>query len=70
MQITVNGETKNFDGMQSVAELACRLGLDRGKIAIERNLEIIPKSQHDSTELADGDNIEIIHFIGGGKASS
>ncbi len=66
MRITVNGETKNFDELQSITELADKLGLDNRKIAIERNLEVVPKSQYNNTALANGDNIEIIHFIGGG----
>jgi thiamine biosynthesis protein ThiS len=42
------------------------LGLDGRKLAIERNLEIVPRSVYDQTPLSDGDRIEIVHFIGGG----
>ena len=66
MQITVNGEAHKFDTAMSVADLLNRLGLPNAKIAIERNLEIVPKSAYDSTTLAEGDKIEIVHFIGGG----
>lgn len=66
MQITVNGETQSFDASMSVTDLLNRLGLPNAKIAIERNLEIVPKSAYDSTNLAEGDRIEIVHFIGGG----
>jgi thiamine biosynthesis protein ThiS len=66
MQITVNGEAHRFDISMSVTDLLNRLGLPNAKIAIERNLEIVPKSAYDSTHLAEGDKIEIVHFIGGG----
>jgi len=66
MQLTVNGETRSFDGAPSVAALVDALGLDARKVAVERNLEIVPKSAYAATALADGDRIEIVHFIGGG----
>jgi len=43
------------------------IGLDDRKVAIERNLEIVPKSNYSVTNIADGDQIEIVHFIGGGN---
>jgi len=66
VRLTVNGETK--DGMRaaSVAGLISELGLDGRKVAVERNLEIVPRSLYADTALADGDRIEIVHFIGGG----
>jgi thiamine biosynthesis protein ThiS len=66
MQLTVNGDTRSFDGTPHVAALVERLGLDRRKVAVERNLEIVPRSAYEATALADGDRIEIVHFIGGG----
>ncbi len=50
----------------SVAGLLTHLGLPEKKIAVERNLEIVPKSIFKDTMLTDGDRLEIIHFIGGG----
>lgn len=67
MQITVNGEARSFDPPLHVAGLLERLGLDARKVAIERNLEIVPKSAYGATVLADGDRLEIVHFIGGGE---
>jgi len=67
MQITVNGEGRVFDGPLHVAALLERLGLDARKVAIERNLEIVPKSAYTATQLSDGDRLEIVHFIGGGE---
>lgn len=66
MTLTINGEQKAFDGMSSVAALVAELGLDPRKVAVERNLEIVPRSAYGQTALADGDRIEIVHFIGGG----
>ena len=66
MTLTVNGETRAFAGVTSLAALVSALGLDGHKVAIERNLEIVPRSAYGKTPLADGDRIEIVHFIGGG----
>ena len=66
MQLTVNGETRAFAGVADVAGLVAALGLDTKKVAVERNLEIVPRSAYQKTPVADGDWIEIVHFIGGG----
>lgn len=67
MTLTINGD-EYFDlpdGM-SVAKLLAHLKLPEKKIAVERNREIVSKSTFNETRLADGDRLEIIHFIGGG----
>ena len=66
MQLTVNGEARSFEGLADIAGLVAALGLDGRKVAVERNLEIVPRSAYGKTPLADGDRIEIVHFIGGG----
>lgn len=66
MQITVNGEARELQSAVTIAGLLSLLGLPNGKIAVERNLEIVPQSTYDEIILADGDRIEIVHFIGGG----
>ena len=66
MRLTVNGEELGFEGVESLAALIDALGLDRRKVAVERNLAIVPRSAHAATVLADGDRIEIVHFVGGG----
>jgi sulfur carrier protein len=66
MRLTVNGEEKSFSGLAHVADLVRTLGLDPRKVAVERNLEIVPRSTYAATALAEGDRIEIVHFIGGG----
>jgi thiamine biosynthesis protein ThiS len=55
-----------MEAVRTVAELVAALGLDARKVAVERNLEIVPRSAYRRTELADGDQVEIVHFIGGG----
>ncbi len=65
MQLTVNGEALQ-PSAADVAALVVELGLDPRKVAVELNLEIVPRSLYAATPLADGDRIEIVAFIGGG----
>ena len=66
MKLLLNGEERVFDGVDTLADLVSSLGLDARKVAVERNLEIAPRSTYAATALADGDRIEIVTFIGGG----
>jgi thiamine biosynthesis protein ThiS len=66
MRLIVNGETMDGVAASQVAALVIELGLDARKVAVERNLEIVPRSLYAATPLAEGDRIEIVHFIGGG----
>ncbi len=66
MQITINGEIRDFEAALSIEQLLGRMGVDRRKVAVERNLEIVAKSTYGETNLNDGDRLEIVHFIGGG----
>ncbi len=66
MQITLNGEPREIVPGMTVLDLITTLGPDPRGIAVERNLEIVPKSAHGETELADGDRLEIVRFVGGG----
>ncbi len=66
MRLTVNGEERGYDAPLSLSQLLDDIGLDRAKVAVERNLEIVPRSAYPATDLADGDRLEIVHFIGGG----
>jgi sulfur carrier protein len=66
MNLTLNGEPRAFPPLADIAALVAALGLDRRKVAIERNLEIVPRSAYGKTKVFDGDRIEIVHFIGGG----
>ena len=66
MRLTINGEERTFEEAMSVEQLLGCIGLDPRKVAVERNLEIVAKSTYPETPLADGDRLEIVHFIGGG----
>jgi thiamine biosynthesis protein ThiS len=66
MRLLLNGEERDIAGVASIADLVSTLGLDARKVAVERNLEIAPRSTYADTALADGDRIEIVTFIGGG----
>lgn len=65
MRVTVNGDAREV-AATTVAALVDELGLDRRKVAVERNLEIVPRSLHARAALGDGDRIEIVQFVGGG----
>jgi thiamine biosynthesis protein ThiS len=64
--ITVNGEARDIAASATIADLLARIGLDTRKVAVERNLEIVPRSTYAATALLPGDRLEIVHFIGGG----
>ena len=65
-QITINGESRPLGASQNLAALLQSLGIDARKVAVELNLEIVPRSAYDATSVAPGDRLEIVHFIGGG----
>ena len=67
MNIKVNGENLEILDSLTINGLLNHIGLDGRRVAIERNLEIVPKSNYSETNIADGDQIEIVHFIGGGN---
>ncbi|MEH3047112.1 sulfur carrier protein ThiS [Sphingomonas adhaesiva] len=64
--ITVNGEHKRVSAGLSIAQLAEQLGLVPEKVAVERNLEVVPRSTLAQVMVEDGDELEIVHFVGGG----
>ena len=64
--IIVNGEEFEIDSRSSVAKLVEERGLDRSRVAVELNGEIVPRGTFDDTLLHDGDKVEIVHFVGGG----
>jgi sulfur carrier protein len=70
LTLVLNGENRQFEapvrGALSVLGLLAELGLDMRKVAVERNEEIVPRSRYAETWLASGDQLEIVHFIGGG----
>lgn len=66
MKVTINGVLRDFQEGMNLAELLESSGLAGKKVAVERNKEIVPRSAFAKTKLADGDFIEIVHFVGGG----
>lgn len=64
--LTLNGEPHRIANGSSVADLVRDIGLNPKKVAVERNLEIVPRSTLAAVMLADGDTLEIVHFVGGG----
>lgn len=66
MQIFVNGETREVPEGLEVSALLSHLGLPAARVAIERNLEILPRSQWMVTAVQHGDRYEIVHLVGGG----
>ena len=66
LQIRLNGEPHRVSGGLSIAEMLQELGLDPRRVAVERNLEIVPRSNLGAVPVADGDAFEIVHFVGGG----
>lgn len=67
MQLTINGKPRSFDAAGfSVAHLVTSLNLEGKRLAIERNGEIVPRSQFTETQLIDGDKLEIVGAVGGG----
>ena len=68
INIVINGEPRRLAAAHTVRELMAELGLDPSKVALERNREIVPRSEFDKVRVEDGDKLEIVHFIGGGNA--
>jgi sulfur carrier protein len=66
MTVTVNGSAREIPEGMTVSELVLHLGLDGGPVAVERNLEVVPRAEHTRVVLSEGDVVEIVHFVGGG----
>jgi thiamine biosynthesis protein ThiS len=66
MRVVVNGEERQVAPDITVRELLAELGLGDQLVAVERNAAIVPRAEHGEHRLADGDEIEVVHFVGGG----
>jgi thiamine biosynthesis protein ThiS len=66
MRVVVNGEERQVAPGVTVRELLAELGLGDQLVAVERNAAIVPRAEHGEHCLADGDEIEVVHFVGGG----
>jgi thiazole synthase len=66
LSVKINGEQHRVDGGISIAEMVRELGFDPKRVAVERNLEVVPRSSLDQVSVAEGDAYEIVRFVGGG----
>lgn len=64
--ILVNGESREAAAGTNVVGLLTQLGLNTGRVAIEHNLQILPKAKWEETRVTEGDRFEIVQFVGGG----
>ena len=70
VSISINGEHRRVRAGMTLAELASELGFVPEKVAVERNLEVVPRSTLAQVFVEDGDDLEIVHFVGGGDVSA
>ncbi|MEM7569201.1 MAG: sulfur carrier protein ThiS [Pseudomonadota bacterium] len=70
LTIQINGEARQIPPGHRLSDLLSEMALDLKKVAVERNLEIVPKSDYTETVLGDGDALEIVHFVGGGMSDA
>jgi len=68
MKVIINGYDHQLDGPITLSGLVERLGMKADRVAVELNLEIVPRDRWVETKLADGDRLEIVHFVGGGSS--
>lgn len=66
MNLTVNGDTLEIEAQASISDLLKFLKVEAPRVAVELNLEIVPKTQYESTSLNEGDRVEVVSFVGGG----
>ena len=66
IQFRLNGEPRRVPGGVSIADMLNAIGVDPAKVAVERNLAIVPRSAFGDVCVEDGDDYEIVHFVGGG----
>ena len=66
LQVRINGEHRRVSEGISIAELVSELGFDPARVAVERNLEVVPRSTLGQVAVQDGDELEIVRFVGGG----
>ncbi len=66
LQVQINGEPRHIAAGTTIAQLVASIGLDPARVAVERNLEIVPRSTLGEVAVAEGDAFEIVHFVGGG----
>lgn len=66
MRVQINGESREIADGSTVAALLCELGVTQPHVAVELNLEVVPRAVHGDTVLCDGDRLEVVTLVGGG----
>ncbi|ABF40319.1 sulfur carrier protein ThiS [Candidatus Koribacter versatilis Ellin345] len=66
MRLKINGDDKQFENISTLADLVNHLPMKADRVAVELNREIVPRASWSATNLKDGDELEIVHFVGGG----
>jgi sulfur carrier protein len=66
MKVQINGESRDFPGSLALSALIEQLGMKADRVAVELNRDIVPRAQWAETQVAEGDRLEIVQFVGGG----
>lgn len=69
MNLTINGEARDFDSLSTLADLVAELGMKPDRVAVELNRELVSRKNWATTSISDGDKLEIVHFVGGGSSA-
>ena len=67
MNVTINGERRELSGPMTVGSLLKELRIDARRVAVELNRRILKRSEFDNAQVSDGDELEVVHFVGGGR---
>lgn len=67
VKLVVNGQERVLEGVKTLADVVGHFGLNERIIVIEHNLNIVPREMYGETAVQEGDKIEIVHFVGGGR---
>ncbi|PYV83562.1 MAG: thiamine biosynthesis protein ThiS [Acidobacteria bacterium] len=67
MKLIINGEDREFDSISTLSDLLVQLGMKPDRVAVELNRELAPRDRWTIIPLKDGDKLEIVHFVGGGR---
>lgn len=70
MTLIINAEPRSFPDNLTLSALIAQLGMKADRVAVELNLEIVPRERWEETALKDGDKLEIVHFVGGGSTTA
>ena len=68
MILSINGEERGFESVSTLSDLVAQLGMKPDRVAIELNRDLVRRDRWAEVKLSDGDQLEIVHFVGGGCA--